>query len=152
MPNANSNTTQFSTKSFRYPATILASGLSINTTSLIVSGATNGSVVTDVLFRNLDASNARNLDIIICATGFTELPVENNAVQISIPANSGNNGTVAIASLAALAPSLFGLDLAGNRTIGLEGSGLSGTEWSIYVINKAALTAGMYVRVLVRDF
>jgi hypothetical protein len=151
MPNANSNTTQFSTKSFRYPATKLASGLSINTTSLIVSGATNGSTITDILFRNLDASNARNLDIIICATGL-QTTVENNAIQISIPANSGNNGTVAIASLAALAPSLFGLDLAGNRTIGLEGNGLSGTEWSIYVINKAALTADIYVRALVRDF
>jgi len=133
------------------PPVKLASGLTINTTTLIGSGSTNGSLVTDVLFRNLDGSNARNLDIVICPTG-SQATAEYNCVQIAIPANSGNNGTVAQASLAALAPALFGLDLSGNRVIGLEGSGLSGTEWSIYVVNKAALTADMYVRVCFKDF
>jgi hypothetical protein len=67
-------------------------------------------------------------------------------VQVSIPANSGNNGTTALASLAALAPAVFDLDLAGNRVITIE----SGVP--LYVVNKTALTADLYVRLKTRGF
>jgi hypothetical protein len=140
-----SNTLQFATLTGTYPATKLASGLTINTTTLIATGGAHGSVATDILFRNTDASNTRNLDVIICPTG-SQATAEYNAVQITIPANAGNNGSVSLASLAALAPSLFGLDLAGNRFIALESS------YSIYVINKAALTADLYCRVNLKSY
>ncbi|MBV8388384.1 MAG: hypothetical protein JO080_01140 [Mucilaginibacter sp.] len=143
--NTNSNTTSFSTLTASYPAVKLASGLAINTDTLIATGATNASVVLDVLFRNTDASNPRNFDIIICATG-ANATAENNVCQIAVPANSGNNGSVALASLAALVPQIFDLDLAGNRVMTLE------STISIYVRNKAALTSDIYVRVKQRNF
>jgi hypothetical protein len=139
---SNSNQTSFCTLTADYVAVKLASGLAINTATLLCTGNTNASVVTDVLFRNTDTSVARLLDFFI---GPTTTP-ENNLVQISIPANAGNNGSVALASLAALAPAIFDIDLAGNRVITLE----SGT--SLYVVNKSALTADMYVRVKRRNF
>ena len=143
--NTSSNQLSFSTLTASYPAVKLASGLAINTDTLITTGATNASVVLDLLFRNTDASNARNFDIIICATG-SNGTAENNRVQIAVPANAGNNGSVAIASLAALAPSLFDIDLAGNRVITLE------STMSIYVRNKAAITSDVYVMVKQRNF
>lgn len=143
--NASSNTTSFSTLTGTYPTTRLASGLSINTDTLVASGSTNASIVLDILFRNTDGSNARNFDIILCTIG-ANATVQNNIVQIIVPANSGNNGTIALTSLAALAPSLFDLDLAGNRVITLE-SGIA-----IYVRNKAALTADVWVMVKQRNF
>jgi hypothetical protein len=142
--NSSSNTTSFATLTGTYPATKLASGLSINTDTLIATGATNASIVLDVLFRSQEAST-RNFDIIICATG-SNATEENNRVQIVIPANAGNNGSVQLASLAALAPQLFDLDLAGNRVLTLE-SGIS-----IYVRNKAALAADVCVTVKLRSF
>lgn len=141
---SSSNQTSFATLTGTYPAIRLASGLSINTDILVATGATHASIVTDVLFRSLETVN-RNFDIIICATG-SNATVENNRAQISVPANSANNGTTAIASLAALAPQLFDMDLAGNRVLTLE----SGT--SIYVRNKAALAADIYVTVKLRSF
>lgn len=143
--NSSSNTTSFATLTGTYPAVQLASGLALNTDTLIATGAANASTVLDALFRNLDGSNARNFDIIICPTG-SNATVQYNRVQISIPAASGNNGTTALASLAALAPSLFDLDLAGNRVITLE------STTSIYVRNKAALTADIWVSVKQRNF
>lgn len=140
-----SNQLSFSTLTGVYPATRLTSGLAINTDTLVATGGSHASIVLDVLFRNLDASNARNFDIIICTTGSNSTN-ENNRVQIAIPANSGNNGTTALASLAALAPTLFDMDLAGNRVLTLE-SGIS-----IYIRNKAALTADMYITVKLRSF
>jgi hypothetical protein len=142
--NSSSNTTSFATLTGTYPATKLASGLSINTATLIATGATNGSIVLDVLFRSKETV-ARNFDIIICSTG-SQATAENNRAQIQIPANAGNNGSVQLASLAALMPALFDLDLAGNRVLTLE-SGIS-----IYVTNLAALAADIYVNVKLRSF
>jgi len=142
--NSSSNTTSFATLTGTYPAVKLASGLPINSDMLIVTGATNSSIVLDVLFRSLETT-ARNFDIIICATGSNTTDYFNR-VQIAVPANSGNNGTTALASLAGLSPILFDLDLAGNRVITLE-PGIS-----IYVRNKAALTADVYVSAKLRSF
>jgi hypothetical protein len=137
-----SNQTSFCTLTADYVAVKLASGLAINTATLLCSGSTHASVITDVLFRNTDTTNARNFDFFIGPT----TTAENNLVQVLIPASSGNNGTTALASLAALAPAIFDIDLAGNRIITLE----SGTN--IYVVNKTALTADVYVRVKRRSF
>ena len=143
--NSSSNQIPYFTLTGIFAATKLASGLSINTDSVIVAAATNGSCITDILVRNTDASNARNFDVIFCTTGGNGT-VEHRVAQVSIPANAGNNGTVALASIAALAPQLFDLDLAGNRMLNME----SGT--SIYLRNVAALTADIYVNVKQRSF
>jgi hypothetical protein len=143
--NSSSNQLSFATLTGKYPAIDLASGLSINTDTLIATGDTNASIVLDILFRNTDSSNARNFDIIICPTGSNSTS-QYNRIQISVPANAGNNGTTPIASLAASAPALFDLDLAGNRVITLE------STQSIYVRNKATLSADMYVMVKQRSF
>jgi hypothetical protein len=140
-----SNTIPYFTLTGDLVATKLASGLTINTDSPIVAGGTHGSCITDILIRSLDASNARNFDVIICTTG-QNATVEHRVCQVSVPASSGNNGTTAVASVAALAPQIFDLDLAGNRGINLE----SGT--SIYLRNTAALTADVYVNVKRRNF
>jgi hypothetical protein len=142
--NTSSNQLAFSTLTGTYPAVQLASGLAINTDTLICTGATNASVLLDLLFRNL-GTGAVNFDIIICATG-SNATVQNNRTQIAVPANAGNNGSVLLASLAGLTPLLFDLDLAGNRLITLE-SGIS-----IYVRNKAALTADVWVTAKLRSF
>jgi len=143
--NSNSNTTSFATLTGTYPATLLASGMAINTDTLVATGATNASIVLDVLFRNLDTSNNVNFDIIICATGSNTIE-QNNRVQMSVPASSGNNGGTPLASLAAQVPLLFDIDLAGNRVLTLE-SGIS-----IYIRNKAALAADVCVTVKQRNF
>ena len=143
--NSSSNTTSFATLTSAYPAIDLASGLAINTDTLVVTGATNASVVLDILFRNTDGTNIRNFDIIICPTG-SNSTAQYNRTQIAVPANAGNNGSVQLASLAALAPQLFDIDLAGNRLITLE------STISVYVRNKAALTSDVYVMVKQRSF
>ncbi len=143
--NSSSNTTSFATLTSAYPAIDLASGLSANTDTLVVTGATNASVALDVLFRNTDASDIVNFDIIICPTG-SNATAQYNRTQIAVPANAGNNGSVQLASLAALAPQLFDIDLAGNRLITLE------STMSVYVRNKGALTADIYVMVKQRNF
>lgn len=134
-----SNTTQFATLTSTYVKVKLASGLSINTQTTLFTGDTKGSVITDILFRSKDASNIRNFDIFIGNT-------TDSAVQVAIPANSGNNGTVALASLAALAPSLFDLDLNGNRVMLIE-SGIV-----IYATNLAALTADVIITLKTKGF
>src|ERR1700742_1083737 len=139
---SSSNQTSFCTLTADYVAVKLASGLAINTATLLCSGSTHASVVTDILFRNTDTTNTRNFDFFIGPTTTTE----NNLVQISIPANSGNNGTTALASLASLAPAIFDIDLAGNRIITLE------SVTSIHIVNKVALTEDMYVRLKRRNF
>jgi len=143
--NSSSNTTSFATLTSAYPAINLASGLSANTDTLVVTGATNASVILDILFRNTDGTNGRNFDIIICPTG-SNATAQYNRTQIVVPANAGHTGTVQLASLAALVPQLFDIDLAGNRLITLE------STLSIYVRNKAALTADIYVMVKQRSF
>lgn len=143
--NTSSNQLAFSTLTGTYPAVQLASGLAINTDTLICTGGANASVLLDLLFRNLSASTAVNFDIIICPTGLNSTVYYNRA-QIIVPTNSGNNGSVLLASLAGLSPSLFDLDLAGNRLITLE-SGIS-----VYVRNKAALTADVWVTAKLRSF
>ncbi len=142
---SSSNTTSFATLTGTYPATLLASGAGANLDTLIATGGSHASIVLDILFRNTDPSNARNFDIIICSTGSNGNSLFNR-VQVAIPANAGNNGSIALASLAALAPGLFDLDLAGNKVITLE-NGVS-----IYVRNKAALTADMIITVKLRSF
>jgi hypothetical protein len=143
--NSSSNTTSFATLTGAYPAIDLASGLSANTDTLVATGATNASVVLDILFRNTDSTNIRNFDIIICPTG-SNSTAQYNRTQVAVAANAGNNGSVPLASLAALAPQLFDIDLAGNRLITLE------STMSVYVRNKAALTADVYIMVKQRNF
>jgi len=142
---SSSNTTSFATLTGTYPAVKIPSGTAINTDTLIATGASHASIVLDVLFRNLDATNSRAFDIIICPTGSNATDYYNR-VQIAVPLNSGNSSSVPLASLATLASQLFDLDLAGNRVFTLE-SGIS-----IYVRNKAALTADIYVSVKQRNF
>ena len=115
-----------------------------NTATLATTGGTNAGVVLDVLFRNL-ATTAVNFEIIICPTGSAGT-AGYNRVQIQVPASAGNNGSTTIASLAALAPQLFDMDLAGNRLITLESSE------SIYVSNVATLTGAIYLTVKQRNF
>lgn len=134
-----SNTTQFATLTGTYVKVKLASGLSINTQTSLFTGDTKASIITDILFRNKDGTNARNFDIFIGNT-------VDSAVQVSIPASSGNNGVVAIASFAALVPSFFDLDLNGNRVILIE----SGVQ--IYVTNLAALTADVIITLKTKGF
>jgi hypothetical protein len=143
--NSSSNTTSFATLTGVYPAIDLASGLSANTDTLVATGATNASVVLDILFRSTDASDIVNFDIIICPAG-SNATAQYNRTQIAVAANAGNNGSVQLASLAALAPQLFDIDLAGNRLITLE------STMSVYVRNKATLAADMYVMVKQRNF
>lgn len=134
-----SNTVQFATKTSTYVKVKLASGLTINTQTSLITGDTLATAITDILFRNKDGTNARNFDVFIGNT-------VDSAVQISIPANAGNNGSVSLASLAALVPSLFDLDLNGNRVILIE----SGVQ--IYITNLAALTADMIVTLKTKGF
>ena len=140
--NTSSNQLAFATLTGDYPAILLASGSAAGTATSVTSGATNASIITDILFRNLDTANARNFDICIGSTA----SAQNKIVQVAIPANAGNNGSTSLASLAALAPSIFDLDLAGNRVLTLE----SGTN--IYVVNTTALTANIYVMAKRRSF
>jgi hypothetical protein len=143
--NSSSNTTSFATLTSAYPAIDLASGLSANTDTLVATGATNASVVLDILFRNTDASDIVNFDIIICPTG-SNATAQYNRTQIAVPVSAGNNGSVQLASLVALAPQLFDIDLAGNRLITLE------STMSVYVRNKSTLTADIYVMIKQRNF
>lgn len=142
---ASSNQLSFATLTGTYPGVKLTSGLAVNTDTLVCSGGVHASIVLDILFRNLDGTNARNFDIIICPTGSNSTDYYNRA-QISVPVSAGNNGSAALASTAALMPALFDLDLAGNRVLTLE-SGVS-----VYVRNKAALTADIYVMTKLRSF
>lgn len=142
--NLNSNQLSFSTLTQSYDAVLIPSGTTGSTITLVTSGATNASVVTDILFRSADAS-ARNFNIIIGASG-AQSNAENNRVQVSIPAGSGNNGSTIIASLSSLTPALFDIDLAGNRVITLE----SGTN--IYVQNTASLGGNFIITSKRRNF
>lgn len=145
MPGQNSNTILYATRAASYPVVNIASGTTSATITLITTGVTTyGSVITDLLFRSADAS-ARLFDIIVCATG-SQATAENARVQVSIPANSGNSGTVPIASLAALVPSLFDIDLAGNRVIGLD------TGISIYVKSTTTTAGAIFVTAKQRDY
>jgi hypothetical protein len=145
MPNTNSNITLYATYDGVYDDVQLPSGLAINTYTLISSGASTDSILTDVLFRNFNTSTAVLFDIIICPTG-SQLSAQYNTVQISIPPNSGNNGSTAKASFAAIAPAEFDIDMSGNRILALK-SGVS-----LYVQNKAALTAAINVRAKRRNY
>jgi hypothetical protein len=139
--NSSSNTTSFATLTQSYPAVNIASGTAASTITGVTTGNTNASVITDLLFRNL-GTGAVIFDVYIGATG----TAQNKIVQISVPGSSGNNGSTALGSLAALAPQLFDLDLAGNRVITLE----SGVALS--VSNTATTSAAVYVMVKQRNF
>ena len=142
--NGSSNQNVYAVKVFTLNFTKLASGLAANSYTLVTTAGANASVVKDILFRSLDAT-ARLFNIIICPTGSSTTDYY-SIVQVSIPANSGNNGTTTIASLAALAPSLFDIDMAGNRALGLE------STMSIYVQNTTALAGDFHVMVRQGDF
>lgn len=145
MPSTNANTVLYATRLARRVRKTIASATAANTYNLVATAdATHGSLLTDLLFRSADAV-ARVFDIIICPTG-SETTAENWDVAISVPANSGNNGTTAKASFSALAPAEFDIDLAGNRVINLE------VGQSIYVKNLTLTAGAIYVTAKLRDF
>lgn len=143
MPNTSSNVVLYATLAARYPVINVPTSTA-TTRTLLITAASTGTIVTDVLWRTADAS-ARLWNIIICATG-SQATVENARVVVSIPASSGNNGTTAIASLAALVPQLFDIDLAGNRVITLE------SGQSIYLENQATTGGFNYITAKARDY
>lgn len=144
MPTTSSNVVLYATVLARYPVVNLATAAAANTNTLIVTGAATGTLITDILFRSGDAT-VRNFDIIICGTG-NQAVAENARVQIQVPANAGNNGTTSIASLAALSPSLFDIDLAGNRVITLE------SGQSLYVRNTSLTAGAFFITAKARDY
>lgn len=141
MPGGSANQQLYATKTAVKTKTLLASGLTINTNTLVFTAGSQGSIVQDVLLRNTDTSNARLFDVLVNGTTSTD-----NIGQISIPANAGNNGTVALASLKALLPQLYKFDANGNLILALE------SGQTIHLQNKAALTADIRVLVLSEDF
>lgn len=143
MPGQNSNTILYATRAARYPEITLASGTTATDTEVVAGAATYGSVVTDILIASADAT-PRNFEIKIGPSGGAGSITRR--VVISVPANSGNNGSTAIASLAAISPQLFAIDLAGNRTIGLE-AGVS-----IYMKNTTTTAGQITISPLVRDY
>lgn len=143
MPGANSNTILYATRLARYPEITLASGTTATDTEVVVGATTYGSIITDILFASADAT-ARNFEIKIGPSGGAGSITRR--LLISVPANSGNNGSTAVASLAALAPQLFAIDLAGNRTIGLE-SGVS-----IYCKNTTTTAGQITITPIARDY
>lgn len=144
MPNTTSNIVLYATLAARYPVINLASATAALTNTLLITAASTATIVTDVLFRSADAT-ARNFDIIICPTG-SQATAENARIQVAIPASSGSNGSTAIASLAALAPSLFDIDLAGNRVLTLE------SGQSIYVRNITLTAGAFFITAKARDY
>ena len=138
---SSSNTTSFATLTQSYPSVSIASGTAANTVTQVTTGNTNASVITDILFRNLGSATV-NFDIYIGSTS----TAQNKIVQIQIPGSAGNNGTTQLASLSALGPYLFDLDLAGNRVITLE-SGMA-----ISVANTATTSAAVYIMAKQRNF
>ena len=146
MNSASSNKESFNPLKRLWRSVLLANSLSINTKTLIATGNANSSVITDVLIRNTSTSSAVLFDVWI---GANNTDSQNNRVQISVPANAGNNGVVAIASLASLVPALFDNNIAGDRCIFLEDA-----TWQIWIENKAALGASgaCFVTVKQHDF
>src|SRR6185503_357117 len=138
---SSSNTTSFATLTQSYPAVNIASGTAANTVTQVTTGSTNASVITDLIFRNL-GSSAVNFDVYVGSTS----TAHNQIVQVQVAGNAGNNGTTSAGSLAALAPQLFDLDLAGNRVMTLE-SGVA-----ISVANTALTSAAVYVMAKQRNF
>jgi hypothetical protein len=144
--NSTSNQTAYLIKAGAYPGTTIASGTAANTISAaLYTGPSTAGLFTDILFRNA-SSAAVNLNIILVPSGGSSATEANSRAQIQIPANAGNNGSVALASLAALAPALFDLDLAGNRVVLME----SGD--TVYVQNVGALTGDLNITVKARNF
>lgn len=130
---SNSNTNLYSTLTQSYDIVQIPNSTATASNTLITTGTTNASIITDVLIRSASAGTT-NFEVIICTTGSqsTAFPI----LQIQVPAGAGNTSTTAIASLASLASQVFDLDLAGNRVICLE------ANQSIYLRNTA-LTAGL---------
>lgn len=143
MPNTTSNVVLYATLAARYPVINIATSTA-TTKTLLITAASTGTIVTDVLWRTSD-STARLWNIIICATG-SQATAENARCVVSISGNSGNNGTNPLASLAALAPQLFDIDLAGNRVLTLE------SGQSIYLENQATTGGFNYITAKARDY
>lgn len=143
MPGTNSNTVLYATRAARLVVTKIPSGTTSATiTNIVDAASTYGSVITDILIRSKDS--IRLFDIIICPTG--NQGTANPIVQVSIPASSGSNGSTAIASLAAIVPQLFDIDLAGNRVIGLEAG------QSVYIQNSTTTAGDFIITVKARDY
>lgn len=143
MPSTNANIVLYATRAARFPEITLPSGTAATDTEVVAGATTYGSVVTDILIASADTA-ARNFEIKIGASGGAGSITRRTIIQV--PASSGNTGTTAVASLAALAPQLFCLDLAGNRTIGLE-SGVS-----IYMKNTTTTAGQITISPIVRDY
>lgn len=143
MPNTTSNVVLYATLAARYPVINIANATATART-LLITAASTGTIITDILFRTADAS-VRTWNIIICATG-SQATAENARVMVTIPANSGSNGSTALASIASLAPQLFDIDLAGNRVITLE------SGQSIYVENIATTGGTNFITAKARDY
>lgn len=144
MPNVSSNSTLYATLSARYPAINIPNATASNTYTLLITAATTSTLITDVLFRNKSSATV-DFEFIISATG-SQATAENSRVYITVQANAGNSGSAAIGSLAVLVPSLFDIDLAGNRVITLEAG------QSLYVKNPNLLIAAVFVTVKARDY
>lgn len=132
--NLSSNTTTFATKENVIDPVEIPASTAINTYTKIVTGSTNADAVTNILVRSGSAATT-TFRFIMCPTG-SQTTSKYWANTFQVAANAGNNGTTAIASLAAIIPDVFRLDLAGNRVIILE----PGQE--IWVMNTAATGAG----------
>lgn len=143
MPGTNSNIVLYATRNARYPEISLASALASVDTEVAIGAVTYGSALMDVLFSSADANN-RVFEIKIGPSGGAGSITRR--LTITVPASSGNNGSTAVASLAALAPSLFSIDLAGNRVIGLE-SGIS-----MYVKHTTTLAGQITITPILRDY
>lgn len=143
--NINSNTQIYSTLSQQsLQGIVLANALVANSITEVVTASSTASVLLDLLFRS-SSSSTIYIDIIICPTGQQSSSSPN--IRIPVAANSGDNGSTPIASLSSLVPSLFSIDLAGNRVIGLEAG------QSVYVKNIQAISVGQItITKIVRDF
>lgn len=145
MPGTNSNTVLYATRAARYPEITLASGAAATDTEVVAGASTYGSVVTDIIISSADAT-ARNFEIKIGPSGGAGSITRRVVIVVPIGAGNGGSGTPAPASLAALAPQLFSIDLAGNRTIGLE-SGVS-----IYMKNTSTTAGQITISPIARDY
>jgi hypothetical protein len=130
-----SNQLSFATKTQFYDIITLAASLAAATNTKISDGATNASVITDVLFKNNNAT-AYNFEVIICAPA--NIGTTPSIAQFSVPASAGT-ANISLGSLAALCPQLFDLDLAGNKCIILE------FGMSLYIKNVAAVGASTVI-------
>jgi hypothetical protein len=118
MPNSSSNTIVYTPISQVYDITQTTfSSTASGTNTLITTAGSNGSFITDILFRQSTGSTL-TFELIICATG--SQGSTNPIKQFQVAANAGSNGTTALAQLSTLVNEIFDYDLSGNRVLILE--------------------------------